>query len=227
LTGISKALKHETPGYANEAEPILPLTNEEEHALHKYGSPSKIWAVRFNEVASWIKKWWAYMTGALSVPFTLLSVLNVASQRVAFAILAYLALGILVAAQERRIRNLQNERANEVDDCLNSACRLLQEPEPYLSSFNAICGARAYELGTNDQVASVCDQLAQYGHTHPFDGLENYVPRRDWLEFVRTAWRRPDIRVDQKNQDYVGLAREWPAIKGYPQPQGRIPSVRI
>jgi len=162
--------------------------------------------------ADLFKEWWGEMSGALSVPFSFLALFNIASQRLLFGILAYLALWGLVIAQ-------YIERARATERCVNKACKLLEEsPAKYEFSFNAICDARAHELRSNKQIITVCDELKKYGHHHPFESLESRVPKKDWLEFVRHAVRRPKIRIDQIHGDYFDLAHEWPKMKGYPEP---------
>lgn len=163
------------------------------------------------------------MSGALSIPFALLAAFNVASQRLLFFLLAYAGMWGLVISQSRRISALEGKRDEKVEECVNRACEQLQNDSlQCFWSFNAICIADAHKLATNEQLIRVADQLEKNGHDHPFEGIEDYVPRKDWLEFVKTAMRRPDIKA-KRSGDYLWLAEQWPTIKGYPAPTERIP----
>jgi hypothetical protein len=173
------------------------------------------------KVAHYVEEWWGYMSGALSVPFGLLALFNV-SQRLLFGTLAYTAVWGLVISQGRRISKLQDKRNREVEECVDRVCELLQNPTECLWIFNAICLAGAYKLAKNDQLVAVCDELKKNGHDHPFEGIEDYVPQRDWLEFVKTAVRRADVDAKRTGK-YLLLVHEWPELKGYPKPREEIP----
>jgi hypothetical protein len=179
--------------------------------------------VRLKQIADWIKEWFGYMSGALSIPFAFLAALNVGSQRLLFGILAYCGLWILVLAQHKKISDLTAASDDEVESCVTRACELLQEPKKYLWSFNAICGAGADQLRRNEQVVILREQLIKYGHDDPFAGLEDYVPQKDWLQFIKTAVRRPDILTDARHGDYLKLAEKWPEMQGNPKPTGHLP----
>jgi hypothetical protein len=104
----------------------------------------------------------------------------------------------------------------------DAAKRLQNGSIQSLFSFNAICVAQAHTLRTNEDLVWVCDELVKNKHAHPFEGLEERVPQRDWLEFVQRATLRPNIKTE-KSGDYLHFAEEWPKIKGYPEATKPLP----
>jgi hypothetical protein len=125
----------------------------------------------------------------------------------------------------RRTMQLRESSApsEEAEKCLNESAKLLQNDAcQVFFSFNAICRAHAHLLKSNDELLWVCDELARHGHKHPFEGLTNHVPTEEWLEFVKTATLRPDIKTEDSG-DYLNLAEEWPKLKGRPEPTAEIP----
>ena len=61
----------------------------------------------FKSCVDTVGKWWGIMSGALSIPFALLALFNVFSQRLLFGVLAYASLWALVISQNRQIAKLK------------------------------------------------------------------------------------------------------------------------
>ena len=69
---------------------------------------------RFAKIVRWfeeffdvVREWWGRMAGWISIPFMLLALFNVFSQRLLFAVLSYASLWALAISQVRRISELQ------------------------------------------------------------------------------------------------------------------------
>jgi hypothetical protein len=183
--------------------------------------------MRWREWKAWqlLKEWGGLMSGWLSIPF-LLAALIYPNQRLLFGLLGYAAMWGLVISQSRRVSRLEGQRDNEVGDCVDRAAKALQSSlaTKSLFSFNAICLADAHKLATNEQLVAVCDELKTHQYDHPFEGLDEFVPKKDWLAFVKAAIRRPDIEAT-RGGDFIWLAEHWHEVKGYPKPSGTIPLV--
>jgi hypothetical protein len=77
-----------------------------------------------------IREWLGTMAGWISIPFAFLALLNVFSQRLMFAALAYASLWALVAAQAKRISELQ-KRVSFPDVALHAGRDLLEVAEDF------------------------------------------------------------------------------------------------
>jgi hypothetical protein len=62
----------------------------------------------FKDFFQLVRGWWGKMAGWLSIPFMLLSLLSLFSQRLLFALLAYASLGALAISQNRQIAKLRS-----------------------------------------------------------------------------------------------------------------------
>jgi hypothetical protein len=117
--------------------------------------------------------------------------------------------------KDQEARGISVHLPRKREQCLMDAAQLLKSPSEVLWSFNAICRANIDQLDTNDDVVWVCDELAARGYDHPFFGLDDNVPKKDWREFVREAKLR--VTTDTTGE-YVRLGEKWWELKKYPRP---------
>lgn len=107
------------------------------------------------------------------------------------------------------------------EQCFDNAARLLKTFREYLDSFNAIYCAQAAELGSNEEVVWVSNQLKEHGYDHPFTAIHVYVPTAEWLDFVR--WGRHHAKYNfERDNDYLTAAQEWSKLKGHKQPSKAV-----
>src|SRR5260370_41518259 len=132
---------------------------------------------------------------------------------------------IIYFLEKRRASEIpRREREARIDKCVRRASQLLKNDNKQgreIWSFNAICRSKADRLDDNEAVARVCDRLVKHGYKHPFDGLENHVPKNEWLEFVNAAIHR-NLQLE-KSGDYLLLAKQWPQEHGRPEPTIDLP----
>lgn len=127
--------------------------------------------------------------------------------------------------------NLEQERLREGaskkvrQEILEKAADLLNEtPRQFVAEFNALPLAGAHRLESNRDLVWICNKLSDGGHQNTLLELGDWVPQRDWLEFLQ--WVTVRANTNTKNgYNYVWAAAEWPKRKGYAEPSKPIPMV--
>jgi hypothetical protein len=129
---------------------------------------------------------------------------------------------------ETEYNTVLNEALSEVNDanrknCFFRVAALLNEkPRRFFADFNALILAGAHHLKSNDDLVWLCNELAKNGHENPLKELGDYVPERDWLDFLQWVAVRPNTDI-KLGYGYVEAAKEWPARRQYPEPTTRLP----
>src|SRR6266496_2680648 len=111
-----------------------------------------------------------------------------------------------------------NERAKAVQGCFERSAAILKQHHSVLLSFHALSRAEGHRLGSNKEVADVCDLIQEAGYDHPFEGISpGYVPEKDWLPFLKYVKHAPNINPEE-GKDYLDAADRWRQEHGYPLP---------
>ena len=117
--------------------------------------------------------------------------------------------------------SIKNDQAIAREECLDCATKVLKKYGKAVESFYAICACDISKLRNNEDVIWVCDQLKLHHHEHPFELVESYVPRHDWLDFIKWAGRMP-FQTLTRGADYLQAAEDWRIEHNYPDPPDDI-----
>lgn len=115
-------------------------------------------------------------------------------------------------AYDLRIKRRQKEREDLAERCI----KMLKDQKVNMVSFNAVARHEAYKLEAED-LDWLCDEVEKFHGSHPFTGLDAYVPKTDRREFLRWFCLHSDYRVT-KETDYLDAAERWRAEHDYPLP---------
>jgi len=115
-------------------------------------------------------------------------------------------------AYDLRIKRRQKEREDLAERCI----KMLKDQKVNMVSFNAVARHEAYKLEAED-LDWLCDEVEKFYGSHPFTGLDAYVPKADRREFLRWFCLHSDYRVT-KETDYLDAAERWRAEHDYPLP---------
>jgi hypothetical protein len=112
---------------------------------------------------------------------------------------------------------LDVERAKMVEACLQDCASLLKK-EPIIP-FHALARVERYRLQDNDELVSVCAKLEQYGYGNPMGVIKDWVPKTDWLDFLRHVQLSANVNATE-GFDWLMEAEKWRREHGYPKPPG-------
>lgn len=115
--------------------------------------------------------------------------------------------------QDAKMQNRIRERQRKYEECAKT---LKTSPGPMLP-FHALAHYDAYQLEEPEDLDWLCDELVKLGYGHPFEGMDNYVPRQDRKEFLRWVCLHP-FYDPKSGMTFLQAAEKWREDHNYPMP---------